>query len=76
MVVPHEFVAVSIAHGYDAAGERPAAVMVHLTVGTDDYPTVRETLRYPTGREASERRLASPPVHDALAARRVTAERS
>jgi len=24
-----------------------------------DYPTVRETLRYPTGREASERRAPS-----------------
>src|SRR5436190_11156323 len=34
LVVPHEFVAVSMAHGYYAAGGRPAAVMVHVNVGT------------------------------------------
>src|SRR2546428_6583957 len=34
LVVPHEFVAVSMAHGYYAAGGRPAAAMVHGQVGT------------------------------------------
>ena len=34
LVIPHEFVAVSMAHGYYAAGGRPAAVMVHVNVGT------------------------------------------
>src|SRR5438105_15121600 len=33
VVVPHEFVAVSMAHGYYAAGGRPAPGMVHVTVG-------------------------------------------
>src|SRR2546428_12494368 len=33
LVVPHEFVAVSMAHGYYGAGGRPAAVMVHGNVG-------------------------------------------
>jgi acetolactate synthase-1/2/3 large subunit len=39
MVVPHEFVAVSMAHGYYAAGGRPAAVMVHVNVGTGNAAT-------------------------------------
>ncbi len=34
MVVPHEFAAVSMAHGYYLATGRPLAVMVHVTVGT------------------------------------------
>jgi acetolactate synthase-1/2/3 large subunit len=39
MVVPHEFVAVSMAHGYYAAGGQPAAVMVHVNVGTGNAST-------------------------------------
>jgi acetolactate synthase I/II/III large subunit len=39
LVVPHEFVAVSMAHGYYAAGRRPAAVMVHVNVGTGNAST-------------------------------------
>jgi acetolactate synthase-1/2/3 large subunit len=39
LVVPHEFVAVSMAHGYYAAGSRPAAVMVHVNVGTGNAAT-------------------------------------
>lgn len=39
LVVPHEFVAVSMAHGYYVAGGRPAAVMVHVTVGTGNAAT-------------------------------------
>src|SRR5689334_6449536 len=39
LVVPHEFVAVSMAHGYYAAGGRPAAVMVHVNVGTGNAAT-------------------------------------
>src|SRR3989442_11990591 len=39
LVVPHEFVAVSMAHGYYAAGGRPAAVMVHGNVRTRDAAT-------------------------------------
>lgn len=39
LVVPHEFVAVSMAHGYYAAGGRPAAVMVHVNVGTANAAT-------------------------------------
>jgi acetolactate synthase I/II/III large subunit len=34
IVVPHEFVAVSMAHGYYMVTGRPQAVMVHVTVGT------------------------------------------
>jgi acetolactate synthase-1/2/3 large subunit len=34
VVVPHEFAAVSMAHGYYLAAGRPLAVMVHVTVGT------------------------------------------
>ena len=34
MLVPHEFVAVSMAHGYHLASGKMAAVMVHTTVGT------------------------------------------
>lgn len=34
MVVPHEFVAVSMAHGFAMITGRPQAVMVHTTVGT------------------------------------------
>ena len=33
LVVPHEFVAVSMAHGYYAVTGRPQVVMVHVTVG-------------------------------------------
>src|SRR6266436_4405166 len=39
MVVPHELVAVSMAHGYYVAGGRPAAVMVHVNVGTANAST-------------------------------------
>ena len=39
LVVPHEFVAVSMAHGYYASGGRPAAVMVHVNVGTANAST-------------------------------------
>jgi acetolactate synthase-1/2/3 large subunit len=34
MAVPHEFVAVSMAHGHAMISGRPQAVMVHTTVGT------------------------------------------
>jgi acetolactate synthase I/II/III large subunit len=34
MVVPHESVAVGMAHGYYLATGRPQAVMVHVNVGT------------------------------------------
>ncbi|HEY4910656.1 MAG TPA: thiamine pyrophosphate-binding protein, partial [Methylomirabilota bacterium] len=34
IVVPHESVAVGMAHGYYLATGRPQAVMVHVTVGT------------------------------------------
>jgi acetolactate synthase-1/2/3 large subunit len=39
LLVPHEFVAVSMAHGYYVAGGRPAAVMVHVNVGTANAST-------------------------------------
>ena len=39
LVVPHEFVAVSMAHGYYLGAGRPAAVMVHVTVGTGNAST-------------------------------------
>src|SRR5712691_6415876 len=39
LVVPHEFVAVSMAHGYYAASGKPAAVMVHVNVGTGNAST-------------------------------------
>src|SRR5262250_159853 len=39
LVIPHEFVAVSMAHGYYVAGGRPAAVMVHVNVGTGNAAT-------------------------------------
>src|SRR5262249_14346096 len=34
IVVPHENVAMAMAHGYYRASGKPAAVMVHVTVGT------------------------------------------
>lgn len=34
ILVPHEFVAVSMAHGYYAVTGRPQVVMVHVSVGT------------------------------------------
>ncbi len=34
ILVPHENVAVSMAHGYYRVSGKPAAVMVHVTVGT------------------------------------------
>ena len=34
LVVPHENVAMAMAHGYYRASGKPAAVMVHVTVGT------------------------------------------
>ena len=34
MVVPHENVAMAMAHGYYRISGKPAAVMVHVTVGT------------------------------------------
>jgi acetolactate synthase-1/2/3 large subunit len=39
LLVPHEFVAVSMAHGYYVAGGRPAAAMVHVNVGTGNAAT-------------------------------------
>ncbi len=39
LVIPHEFVAVSMAHGYYVASGRPAAVMVHVNVGTANAST-------------------------------------
>src|SRR5438876_5382431 len=39
LVIPHEFVAVSMAHGYYLAAGRPAAVMVHVNVGTSNAST-------------------------------------
>jgi acetolactate synthase-1/2/3 large subunit len=39
LVIPHEFVAVSMAHGYYLGAGRPAAVMVHVTVGTGNAST-------------------------------------
>jgi len=39
LVVPHEFVAVSMAHGYYLGSGRPLAVMVHVTVGTGNAST-------------------------------------
>src|SRR5499425_756372 len=39
LVIPHEFVAVSMAHGYYVASGRPAAVMVHVNVGTGNAAT-------------------------------------
>src|SRR5262245_14297162 len=39
LLIPHEFVAVSMAHGYYAACRRPAAVMVHVNVGTANAST-------------------------------------
>jgi acetolactate synthase-1/2/3 large subunit len=39
LVVPHEFVAVSMGHGYYLASGRPLAVMVHVTVGTGNAST-------------------------------------
>jgi acetolactate synthase-1/2/3 large subunit len=39
MVIPHEFVAVSMAHGYYLGAGRPAAAMVHVTVGTGNAAT-------------------------------------
>ena len=39
LVIPHEFVAVSMAHGYYLGAGRPLAVMVHVTVGTGNAST-------------------------------------
>src|SRR5499426_195882 len=39
LVIPHEFVAVSMAHGHYVASGRPAAVMVHVNVGTGNSAT-------------------------------------
>src|SRR5262245_19983698 len=39
LLVPHEFVAVSMAHGYYLGAGRPAAAMVHVTVGTGNAAT-------------------------------------
>jgi len=36
LVIPHEMVAVSMAHGYYLGAGRPAAVMVHVNVGTSN----------------------------------------
>ena len=38
-VIPHEMVAVSMAHGYYLGKGRPAAVMVHVNVGTSNAAT-------------------------------------
>ena len=39
LLVPHEMVAVSMAHGYYLGAGRPAAVMVHVNVGTSNAAT-------------------------------------
>jgi acetolactate synthase-1/2/3 large subunit len=39
LVVPHEFVAVSMGHGYYLGSGKPLAVMVHVTVGTGNAST-------------------------------------
>ncbi|HEV8438308.1 MAG TPA: thiamine pyrophosphate-requiring protein [Methylomirabilota bacterium] len=39
LVVPHEFVAVSMGHGYYLGSGRPLTVMVHVTVGTGNAST-------------------------------------
>lgn len=39
LVVPHEFVAVSMGHGYYLGCGKPLAVMVHVTVGTGNAST-------------------------------------
>jgi len=39
LVIPHEFVAVSMAHGYWLGAGRPIAAMVHVTVGTGNAST-------------------------------------
>ena len=39
LVIPHEFVAVSMAHGYYLGAGRPLTVMVHVTVGTGNAST-------------------------------------
>src|SRR5215831_16944203 len=39
LVVPHEFVAVSMGHGYALGAGKPLAVMVHVTVGTGNAST-------------------------------------
>jgi acetolactate synthase-1/2/3 large subunit len=38
-VIPHEFAAVAMAHGYYLGAGRPLAVMVHVTVGTGNAST-------------------------------------
>ena len=39
LLIPHEFVAVSMAHGYYLGSGKPAAAMVHVTVGTGNAST-------------------------------------
>jgi acetolactate synthase I/II/III large subunit len=39
LVIPHEFVAVSMGHGYYLGSGKPLAVMVHVTVGTGNAST-------------------------------------
>jgi acetolactate synthase-1/2/3 large subunit len=39
LLIPHEFAAVSMAHGYYLGAGRPLAVMVHVTVGTGNAST-------------------------------------
>jgi len=39
LVIPHEFAAVAMAHGYYLGAGRPVAVMVHVTVGTGNAST-------------------------------------
>jgi acetolactate synthase I/II/III large subunit len=39
LLIPHEFVAVSMAHGYYLGKGRPLAVMVHVNVGTANAST-------------------------------------
>src|SRR4029450_7843563 len=41
LLIPHEFVAVSMAHGYYLGCGKPAAAMVHVTVGTGNAPPAR-----------------------------------
>jgi acetolactate synthase-1/2/3 large subunit len=39
LAIPHEFVAVSMGHGYYLGAGKPLAVMVHVTVGTGNAST-------------------------------------
>ena len=71
IIVPHENVAMAMAHGYYKTSGKPAAVMVHVTVGTgnavnglmnaarDNIPVLLAAGRTPIT-ETRPRRLAQP----------------